>query len=196
MVDGHNPANDVIVLQNGTNVDVYLKLAQLTIKKVDWTDTPLTGSTFTLERLKLRDGTAADAGETMLVDADGDGTPEQYVLDDSFPATTATSDAEGNAVFYNLAADEPQVYRVRETGWPAGYAPIKEPVYVVVYQSDAQGDPVYQVVYTIKNNGVAELPRTGVFGGTYVPLLVGGALLGAVAVVALLHGGARKGRDA
>lgn len=188
--DGHNPTNELIVLGNGTHVDVYLKLAQITVNKVDWADTPLAGCTFTLERLVPRDDVTG-AGETILYDADGDGTPEQYVVDASFSPVTATSDEHGAADFMDLAADEPRVYRLTETACPEGYAPLREPVCLAAYQTDADGNPVYHVTYTVRNNGVTGLPVAGSLGGVYVPLLAGGAFAAAAVVLVAAGRGGR-----
>lgn len=196
--DGHNPTNDVQVVQDGSKIDVYLKYAQLSIEKVDWQDNPVKDCSFTLTRLvKKDDSTSADA-DVVLYDLDGDGTPEQYVVDSSAGTTpAATSDAEGKAVFYDLYASEQYVYLLQETAWPEGYAPLKEPVAVAVPQRDENGDTVYEVTYTIKNNGVVELPYTGFFGGVYIPLILGGALIAAAVVAIALRsckGGGASGR--
>lgn len=186
--DGHNPTNDVQVVQDGSKIDVYLKYAQLSVEKVDWQDNPVKDCSFTLTRLvKKDDSTSADA-DVVLYDLDGDGTPEQYVVDSSVAtAPEATSDAEGKAVFYDLYASEQYVYLLQETAWPEGYAPLKEPVTVAVPQRDENGDTVYEVTYTIKNNGVVELPYTGFFGGVYTPLILGGALIAAAVVIFVLR---------
>lgn len=186
--DGHNPTNDVQVVQDGSKIDVYLKYAQLSVEKVDWQDNPVEDCSFTLTRLvKKDDSTSADA-DVVLYDLDGDGTPEQYVVDSSAgTAPAATSDAEGKAVFYDLYASEQYVYLLQETAWPEGYAPLKEPVAVAVPQRDENGDTVYEVTYTIKNNGVVELPYTGFFGGVYTPLILGGALIAAAVVIFVLR---------
>lgn len=186
--DGHNPTNDVQVVQDGSKIDVYLKYAQLSVEKVDWQDNPVKDCSFTLTRLvKKDDSTSADA-DVVLHDLDGDGTPEQYVVDSSAgTAPAATSDAEGKAVFYDLYASEQYVYLLQETAWPEGYAPLKEPVAVAVPQRDENGDTVYEVTYTIKNNGVVELPYTGFLGGVYMPLVLGGALIAAAVVIFVLR---------
>ena len=186
--DGHNPTNDVQVVQDGSKIDVYLKYAQLSVEKVDWQDNPVEDCSFTLTRLvKKDDSTSADA-DVVLYDLDGDGTPEQYVVDSSAgTAPAATSDAEGKAVFYDLYASEQYVYLLQETAWPEGYAPLKEPVAVAVPQRDENGDTVYEVTYTIKNNGVVELPYTGFLGGVYMPLVLGGALIAAAVVIFVLR---------
>ena len=186
--DGHNPTNDVQVVQDGSKIDVYLKYAQLSVEKVDWQDNPVKDCSFTLTRLvKKDDSTSADA-DVVLYDLDGDGTPEQYVVDSSAgTAPTATSDAEGKTVFYDLYASEQYVYLLQETAWPEGYAPLKEPVAVAVPQRDENGDTVYEVTYTIKNNGVVELPYTGFLGGVYMPLVLGGALIAAAIVIFVLR---------
>lgn len=181
--DGHNPVNDVLVIKNGDNVDVYLKNALLTVNKVDWTDAPLAGCEFSLQRLVLKDD-ADSAVNTYLYDADGDGTPEEYVVDGTASTIPATSDASGRAVFYNLYADDKHVYLLTETSCPEGYAPLREPVLVAVPQEDADGNMVYAVAYTIKNNGVVELPVAGAFGGVYLPLLAGGACVAAATLIA------------
>lgn len=188
MYDGHNPTNDVQVVQDGSKIDVYLKYAQLSVEKVDWQDNPVKDCSFTLTRLvKKDDSTSADA-DVVLYDLDGNGTPEQYVVDSSAgTAPTATSDAEGKAVFYDLYASEQYVYLLQETAWPEGYAPLKEPVAVAVPQWDENGDTVYEVTYTIKNNGVVELPYTGFLGGVYMPLVLGGALIAAAVVIFVLR---------
>ena len=196
--DGHNPTNDVQVVQDGSKIDVYLKYAQLSVEKVDWQDNPVKDCSFTLTRLvKKDDSTSADA-DVVLHDLDGDGTPEQYVVDSSAgTAPTVTSDAEGKAVFYDLYASEQHVYLLQETAWPEGYAPLKEPVAVAVPQRDENGDTVYEVTYTIKNNGVVELPYTGFLGGVYTPLIVGGACVAAAVVAIALRsckGGGASGR--
>ena len=90
---------------------------------------------------------------------------------------------------------------LQETAWPTGYAPLKEPVAVAVPQRDASGETVYTVTYTIKNNGVVELPYTGFLGGVYTPLIVGGACMAAAVVAIALRsrtsgGGSSKGRHA
>lgn len=181
--DGHNPVNDVLVIKDDDNVDVYLKNAQLTVNKVDWTDAPLAGCEFSLQRLVLKDD-ADSAANTYLYDADGDGTPEEYVVDGTASTIPATSDASGRAVFYNLYADDKHVYLLTETSCPEGYAPLREPVLVAVPQEDADGNMVYAVAYTIKNNGVVELPVAGAFGGVYLPLLAGGACVAAATLIA------------
>lgn len=186
--DGHNPTNDVQVVQDDSKIDVYLKYAQLSVEKVDWQDNPVEDCSFRLTRLvKKDDSTSADA-DVVLHDLDGDGTPEQYVVDSSAgTAPTVTSYAEGKAVFYDLYASEQYVYLLQETAWPEGYAPLKEPVAVAVPQRDENGDTVYEVTYTIKNNGVVELPYTGFLGGVYVPLVLGGALIAAAVVIFVLR---------
>lgn len=186
--DGHNPTNDVQVVQDGSKIDVYLKYAQLSVEKVDWQNNPVKDCSFTLTRLvKKDDSTSADA-DVVLYDLDGDGTPEQYVVDSlAGTAPAATSDAEGKAVFYDLYASEQYVYLLQETAWPEGYAPLKEPVAVAVPQRDENGDTVYEVTYTIKNNGVVELPYTGFLGGVYMPLVLGGALIAAAVVIFVLR---------
>lgn len=200
--DGHNPTNDVQVVENGSTIDVYLRYAQLTVEKVDWQDSPVEGCSFTLTRLVRKDDSTPDDADVVLYDLDGDGTPEQYVADASAgTAPTATSDAEGKAVFYDLYASDRYVYLLQETAWPTGYAPLKEPVAVAVPQQDASGETVYTVTYTIKNNGVVELPYTGFLGGVYTPLIVGGACMAAAVVAIALRsrtsgGGSSKGRHA
>lgn len=199
--DGHNPTNDVQVVQDGSTIDVYLRYAQLTVQKVDWQDSPVQNCSFTLTRLVSKNDSTSDDADVVLYDLDGDGTPEQYVVDASAgTAPTATSDAEGKAVFYDLYASDRYVYLLQETAWPTGYAPLKEPVTVVVPQQDASGATVYEVTYTIKNNGVVKLPYTGFFGGVYTPLIVGGACVAAAVVAIALRsrkdGGVSRGRHA
>lgn len=193
--DGHNPTNDVQVVEKGSTIDVYLRYAQLTVKKVDWQDSPVENCSFTLTRLIEKNDSTPDDADVVLYDLDGDGTPEQYVADASGAVLTVTSDAEGRAVFYDLYASDRYVYLLKETAWPAGYAPLKEPVTVVVPQQDASGETVYEVTYTIRNNGVVKLPYTGFFGGVYTPLIVGGACVAAaVAAIALRSRGGRPDR--
>lgn len=199
--DGHNPTNDVQVVQDGSTIDVYLRYAQLTVQKVDWQDSPVQDCSFTLTRLVSKNDSTSDDADVVLYDLDGDGTPEQYVVDASAGTPpAATSDAEGKAVFYDLYASDRYVYLLQETAWPTGYAPLKEPVAVAVPQQDASGATVYEVTYTIKNNGVVKLPYTGFFGGVYTPLIVGGACVAAAVVAIVLRsrkgGGVSRGRHA
>lgn len=199
--DGHSPTNDVQVVENGSTIDVYLKYAQLTVEKVDWQDSPVQDCSFTLERLVRKDDTIPDDADAVLYDLDGDGIPEQYVVDATATEQRATSNSEGKAVFYDLCASDQYAYLLEETSCPDGYAPLKEPVAVAVPQQDESGDTVYEVTYTIKNNGVVKLPYTGFFGGVYTPLIAGGACVAAAVVVIALRSrkdgaGASGGRHA
>ena len=168
-VDSWSPTGSSLVVSRGTEVEVYLATAQLIVQKVDTSEVPLAGATFQLERLvEDANGTISYGGKT-------------YAVDTTFKAVTATSGEDGRAIFYNLSArvlDEGKgyLYQLTETAAPKGYNCLAEPLYVTTPYT-VNGETHYTVTYTVVNTGIAYLPGSGLFGGVYTTIFLGGGLM-------------------
>lgn len=174
-LESWSPTGESLVLSKDVSIDAYLGMAELVVQKVNGDGEALSGATFTLQRLKLKqDG---DVGDTILLDG------KQYVVDAGFEEATVTSGADGKVRFQNLSAKTDQDgsgyrYRLVEIAAPAGYNRISEPMYVTTPYT-VNGITSYSVTYTVVNSGISYLPKSGVFGGVYSTMLLGGALMAA-----------------
>lgn len=168
-VDSWSPTGSSLVVSGGTEVEVYLATAQLIVQKVDTSEVPLAGATFQLERLvEDANGTISYGGKT-------------YAVDTTFKAVTATSGEDGRAIFYSLSArvlDEGKgyLYQLTETAAPKGYNCLAEPLYVTTPYT-VNGETHYTVTYTVVNTGIAYLPGSGLLGGVYTTIFLGGGLM-------------------
>lgn len=185
MVDSWSLSGDTVMLTGDIEISIYLRDAQIVLNKVDSAGKPLKGAEFSIEKyLPVPSGSAPDQYQDVIV-YDG----RQYYKDTAFSnlsyiGKTAATDSAGQAVFYDLSTDVSAgaVYRISETKAPAGQVPVAEPFFVPVpYQMGS--DIHYTVTYDITNPGITYLPKAGVFGGVYIPLLVGGGLLSAAVIV-------------
>lgn len=197
VVDNWSPTGETLILSEGVEIEVYLKDAQIILNKLDAAENPLQGAQFLIERF-LPVPADATPPDTDIVIYDG----VQYCKDTEFEGTgsrIAESDASGKAVFYDLSADTSAkcIYRVREVRAPAGQMPIAEPFfvsvpYITISEDGSLSEIYYTVTYDITNPGVIYLPKAGVFGGVYIPLLAGGGLVCMAVILYIQRGQNQK----
>ncbi len=87
-----------------------------------------------------------------------------------------TTGADGTVFYDGLVANGQIQYRLTEIKAPEGMSLLKDPVYTGVLPAQGEAGPLYEVTFTVTDNSITELPKTGAPG--LWPVSFGAALVG------------------
>lgn len=166
--------NDMNLIDDGSGTTYYElgnrpNVGSITVKKYDENDDALAGAGFSIKRKDEVTNT------WIAIKYDASTKTWSDITDGSeYKQDTVMDGAEAITVFENLTLGE---YQISEVSSPDGYSTLLEPFIGTIPTNDENGNPVYDIVFEVRNNKALSMPTTGSIMTPNMIVLVGALLI-------------------